>query len=210
MAWARISWRRRWRARAATRFSWRAWKKAVALRRVLGNAPRIFVLDGAPPDAVPALIAHRLTPVLNSLAEIAAWNAAASASRRSLDAAVHIDTGMNRLGLPGEELSRLAAEWKTRLKNLNLVLLMSHLACGDEIGNAMNDEQLSRFRTALAMLPPAPASLAASGGAFLGKPYRFDLVRPGIGVYGGASQEGEKPMKTVAVATCAGAAIAAN
>ncbi|MES2294438.1 MAG: alanine racemase [Pseudomonadota bacterium] len=176
-------------------------EEAVTLRRVLGKVPRIFMLDGAPPDAVPALIAHRLTPVLNSLGEIAAWNAAALASRRSLDAAIHIDTGMNRLGLSGEELSRLAAEWKTRLKNLNLVLLMSHLACGDEIGNAMNDAQLSRFRTALAMLPPAPASLAASGGAFLGKPYRFDLVRPGIGVYGGASQEGEKPLKTVAVAT---------
>jgi alanine racemase len=51
------------------------------------------------------------------------------------------------------------------------------------------------------MLPPAPASLAASGGAFLGKSYHFDLVRPGIGVYGGASQEGGKALKTVAVLT---------
>ena len=176
-------------------------EEATALRRALGGARRIFVLDGAPPDAVPALIAHNLTPVLNSLADIASWNAAAAASRRSLDAAIHIDTGLNRLGLPGEELSLLAAEWKTRLRNLNPVLLMSHLACGDEIGNKLNDEQLARFRTALAMLPPAPASLAASGGTFLGKPYRFDLVRPGIGIYGGASQEGEKPLQTVAVVT---------
>jgi alanine racemase len=174
---------------------------AVALRRVLRHSPRIFVLDGAPPDAVPALIAHQLTPVLNSLAETAGWNAAAAASRRSLDAAIHIDTGMNRLGLPGEELSRLAAEWKTQLKYLNPVLLMSHLACGDEANNKMNDEQLSRFRTALAMLPPTPASLAASGGIFLGKPYWFDLVRPGVGIYGGASQEGAKPFKTAAVLT---------
>src|ERR1700744_2473720 len=176
-------------------------EEALALRRGIGAGPRIFVLDGAPPDAVPALIAHHITPVLNSLAEIAGWNAAASASRRSLDAAIHVDTGMNRLGLPGEELSQLAADWKTRLRNINPVLLMSHLACGDEADSKMNDEQLSRFRTALAMLPPAPASLAASGGAFLGKAYHFDLVRPGIGVYGGAPQEGVKALKTVAVLT---------
>jgi alanine racemase len=176
-------------------------EEGMALRRAIGAQPRIFVLDGAPADAVPALIAHRLTPVLNSLGDIAGWNAGASAARLRLDAAIHVDTGMNRLGLSGEELSVLAAEWKTRLKNINLVLLMSHLACGDEADNAMNEGQLSRFRTALAMLPPAPASLAASGGAFLGKSYRFDLVRPGVGLYGGAAQEGGKPMKTVAVAT---------
>ena len=52
---------------------------------------------------------------------------------------------MNRLGLPGEELSRLAGEWKTRLKDLNLVLLMSHLACGDEIDNKMNDAAAFAF-----------------------------------------------------------------
>ena len=176
-------------------------EEGVALRRAVGATPRIFVLDGAPSDAVPALIAHRLTPVLNTLADIAGWNAAAGASRLCLDAAIHIDTGMNRLGLSGEELSLLAAEWKTRLKNINLVLLMSHLARGDEAGHAMNAQQLSRFRIALAMLPPSPASLAASGGAFLGKPYHFDLVRAGIGLYGGACLEGEKPLKTVAVAT---------
>ncbi len=176
-------------------------EEGLALRPVVGEGPRIFVLDGAPPDAVPALITHRLTPVLNSLAQIASWNAAAQASRQDLDAAIHIDTGMNRLGLPGEELSCLSGEWKARLKHLNPVLLMSHLACGDEPHNKMNERQLERFRTALAMLPPAPASLAASGGVFLGKPYRFDLVRAGIGLYGGAPQEGGKPMKTVAVLT---------
>jgi alanine racemase len=175
--------------------------EGVTLRRALRGEARIFVLDGAPPDSVPALIAHHLTPVLNSLAEIAGWNAAAATARRSLDAAIHIDTGMNRLGLPQVELSLLAAEWKTRLKHLNLVLLMSHLACGDEADSKMNGEQLSRFQTALAMLPAAPASLAASGGAFLGKPYPFDLVRAGVGLYGGAPQEGGPPLKTVAVLT---------
>jgi alanine racemase len=170
-------------------------EEGVALRRVLPDA-RIFVLDGAPADAVPGLIAHRLTPVLNSLSQIADYGAGASGPR---DAAIHIDTGMNRLGLPPEELSVLAGEHRARLKNINLVLLMSHLACGDEPRNDLNDEQLARFRASLAMLPPTRASLAASGGAYLGPAYRFDLIRPGVGLYGGAPHEGGPSLRTAAV-----------
>ncbi len=174
--------------------------EGVALRAVLPR-PRIFVLDGAAPESAPALIAHRLIPVLNSLEDIAAWSAAAKNTR--LDAAIHIDTGMNRLGLTGEELSILASEWKTRLNGLNLVLLMSHLACADDLGPkaAMNRAQLGRFRAALAMLPPAPASLAASSGLFLGKDYHFDLVRPGIALWGVGPKGQKNLMKTVAVLT---------
>ena len=106
-------------------------EEGIALRPLVPEA-RIFVLDGAQPDAVPALISHRLTPVLNSTAEIAGWSAAARATRTRLDAAIHIDTGMNRLGLPGSELASLAAEHVKRLEGLRLVLLMSHLACSDD------------------------------------------------------------------------------
>jgi alanine racemase len=158
-------------------------EEGVALRRLVPRA-RIFVLDGAAPDAVPALLTHRLTPVLNSLGEIAAWSAAAGVGHHALDAVIHVDTGMNRLGLPGEELSVLSAEKAKRLAGLNLVLVMSHLACSDDPANPLNARQLSRFRQALAMLPPAPASLAASHGAMLGMDYHFDLVRPGVALYG--------------------------
>jgi alanine racemase len=184
-------------------------EEGVALRKFVPRA-RIFVLDGAHADAVPALISHRLTPALNSLAEIAAWSAAAGVGRAPLDAVLHIDTGMNRLGLPGDELAILSAEHGKRLAGLNLVLVMSHLACGDDPQNRMNAEQLSRFRQALAMLPPAPASLAASHGAMLGLDYHFDLVRPGVALYGADPQspEGQSPqakasnlMQTVAVLT---------
>ena len=180
-------------------------EEAIALRRVAPRA-RIFVLDGAPADAVPALIGHRLTPVLNSLGEIAAWSAAAHASRQALDAVVHVDTGMNRLGLPGPELALLSAESGKLLSGLNLVLVMSHLACGDEPANPLNREQLSRFRQALAMLPPAPASLAASHGTVIGPDYHFDLVRPGVALYGanpetreGVGGGASNLMRTVAV-----------
>jgi alanine racemase len=174
--------------------------EGVALRAILPKA-RIFVLDGARPGTESVLIAHRLTPVLNTLEQIAAWSAVAA--RTNFDAAIQIDTGMNRLGLDGAELSQLAADWKTRLAHLNVVLWMSHLACADDLGPdaAMNRRQLARFRSSLAMLPPAPASLAATSGILLGKDYHFDLVRPGIGLYGGGPGIGKKPMKTVAVLT---------
>jgi alanine racemase len=158
-------------------------EEGVALRKLVPRA-RIFVLDGASPDAVPALISHRLTPVLNGLNDIAAWSAAAGVGSHVLDAVIHVDTGMNRLGLPGDELAVLSAESAKRLCGLNLVLVMSHLACGDDPAHPLNAEQLSRFRQALAMLPPAPASLAASHGAMLGMEYHFDLVRPGVALYG--------------------------
>lgn len=167
-------------------------EEGVALR---ARAPmtRIFVLDGVAAETVSILQAHRLIPVLGSLQQIACWQAASGG-----EAALHVDTGMNRLGLPAEELSVLAAEAKSRLNGISLVLVMSHLACADEAENALNRTQLSRFRAALAMLPSAPASLAASGGVLLGRDYHFDLVRPGIGLYGGNPQLGApNPMRTV-------------
>jgi len=173
-------------------------EEGIALRQYLdakGGAPtfRIFVLDGAPAESISALAHHRLIPVLGSLAEIEAWNAEARSQRANLEVVIHVDTGMNRLGLPNEELSVLAAEASQRLGWLDLVLVMSHLACGDDPASPMNAIQLSKFKAALAQLPPAPASLAASGGVFLGKDYHFDLARPGIGLYGGHPQPGHGP-----------------
>jgi len=161
--------------------------EGVQLRPLVPNA-RIYVLDGAPPDAVPALISHRLTPVLNSITEVAAWSGAGRAMRADLDAALHVDTGMNRLGVPTDELAVLAAEAAKRFQHIRIVLVMSHLACADDPASPMNPLQLDRFRTALAMLPTAPASLASSGGVMLGKNYAFDVVRPGLGLYGGNPQ----------------------
>lgn len=183
-------------------------EEGVALRPAVPRA-RIIVLDGAAPDAIPALLTHRLIPALSSLADIAAWGAAGTAARAALDAVVHVDTGMNRLGLSPEELSILAGTSRRRLEGLNLMLVMSHLACADDAGAdaAMNARQLSRFRDALAMLPPAPASLAASSGTMLGMDYHFDLVRPGVALYGANPQPSDKKtgaenlMQTAAVLT---------
>jgi len=176
-------------------------EEGIALRQLQPQA-RIFVLDGPHQATVAPLMSHRLTPVLNSLFEIETWSGAARAQKTTLDCAIHLDTGMNRLGLPDYESATLAAESATRLRGLNVALWMSHLACADDGASPMNALQRDRFRTALASLPPAPASLAASAGALLGPDYGFDLVRPGIGLYGGSPCTGmANPFAVVAVLT---------
>lgn len=172
--------------------------EGIALRPVVASA-RIFVLDGVTPGTVAAFAQWRLTPILNSLAQIETWAAAARERRTKFDAAVHIDTGMNRLGLPPYECDTLVAETRSRLDAVNVVLWMSHLACADDAASPMNSVQLDRFRAALAKLPPAPASLCSSGGILLGGDYHFDMVRPGVALYGGNPQPGNpNPFKTVA------------
>ena len=170
--------------------------------RALAAEARIFVLDGVAPGTGPALEAHRLTPVLNSLDEIAEWSGRARSERKELDAALQIDTGMNRSGLSHAELSQLASRVRESLVGVNLVLIMSHLACAEETGRETNWTQLARFRAALAALPAAPASLAASAGIELGRDFHFDLVRPGIAIFGGAPMPGRpNPYRTAAIVT---------
>lgn len=159
-------------------------EEAIRLRTLVPQA-RIFVLDGVVDGAEAAYARYRLIPSLNSLEQIARYAAAARAAGAVYDAAIHIDTGMNRLGLSAVDVSTLAADHNRLLTGLKVVLWMSHLACSDEADNPMNATQLARFKAALAQLPAAPASLSASGGILLGKDYHFDLVRPGICLYGG-------------------------
>ena len=175
--------------------------EGVKLRTLLPKA-RILVLDGVQPQNAQALIGHRLIPVLNSLEQIGTWSDAAEGRHTMLDAALHLDTGMNRLGMPPSETTLLASQTAKRLKGINTVLVMSHLACAGEPHAAMNAVQRDRFRSILAMLPPAPASLSSSGGIMLGKDFAFDMVRPGIALYGGNPQpEKPNPFKVVAVLT---------
>jgi alanine racemase len=157
--------------------------EGLTLRRVLGDAPTIHVLNGPAPEDVPALRAARLTPVLNSPAQIANWANAG-------ECALHVDTGMNRLGLKIGELS--AAE------GLRPSLVMSHLACASTPNDPLNAVQRARFIEIAERFPGARRSLAASAGALLGRDYAFDLSRPGIGLYGGGALDKDNPSLAVA------------
>ncbi len=172
-------------------------EEATALRAMFPVEVEIFVLNGLGAGPVAEFQAGRVHPVLNSLGEIDAWAAAARAAGRALPAAVHIDTGINRLGLPDDELEALAAD-RGRLAGIDLRYLLSHLACADRPEHPLNAEQLRRFRAARARLPDAPASLANSSGIFLGADYHVDLARPGVALYGVNPTPGQpNPMRQV-------------
>jgi alanine racemase len=157
--------------------------EGIALRAVLPEQ-RIFVLCGAMAGNGPDLTAHRLIPILNSLDQIATWRAHAAHCGTALAAGLHLDTGMTRLGIDAAEARQLAAS-PDRLAGIIPTLVMSHMACADEAGSAMNAAQLSAFGAAGAGLAPGVArSLAASSTIYLGADYCFDLVRPGAGLYG--------------------------
>ncbi|MBK8174034.1 MAG: alanine racemase [Rhodospirillales bacterium] len=161
------------------------------------SPPAIFVLNGAPPTGQMEFVQYGLIPVLNTLDEIGAWASLSEALDCRLPAAIHVDTGMARLGLPPDEFARLCAE-PDRLSGIALGLVLSHLACADAPGHPLNHKQRAAFATARSRLPAAPASLAASSGVFLGDGFLFDLVRPGYALYGGSSVAGEtSPMQGV-------------
>ncbi|MEX1203644.1 MAG: alanine racemase [Dongiaceae bacterium] len=157
--------------------------EGIELRGLLPEA-EIYVFNGLTAGGVESFVAHALRPVLNSLGEIDAW-AAMGRRRGPLAAALHIDTGMARLGLPPAEVAALAED-RFRLDGAAVALMLSHLACADEPEHPMNARQLAAFRDAVRRVAPdgARLSLAASSGIFLGADYRFDVARPGAALYG--------------------------
>jgi len=184
----------------ATKFFTALLDEAIAVRQCLADekpAPAIYVLNGLAAGPTTDFLAHDVTPTLNSLGEIEAWAAAARTAGRALPAAIHIDTGINRLGLPPAEVDILAAE-PARLSGIDVRTVMSHLACAEDPDHPLNGEQLAAFTAARARLPKALGSLANSSGIFLGPAYHFDLVRPGAALYGVNPTPGRSnPMKQV-------------
>ncbi len=154
--------------------------EGVALRPLLPRGCAIHVLNGIPPGTEADFAAHRLLPVLNSLEQVAGWQALSAAQGRRLPAALQIDTGMSRFGLaPGDVQAAIAAASAIEIR-----LLMSHLGCADEPEHPANEAQLGRFAAVAALLPGTPSSLAASSGIFLGPRYHHGMVRPGAALYG--------------------------
>jgi alanine racemase len=167
--------------------------EAAEVRTVTPDAS-IYVLEGAVNGAVDELAALRVTPVLNSLEQLARW-------RGRGRALLHIDTGMARLGLSAADVAELAAH-RELLAGVELEFVMTHLACADEPEHPLNRDQIARFDRLRGLLPAAPTSIGNSAGDLLGGPHRGDLVRPGIALYGGNPfGAGANPMATVVTLT---------
>jgi alanine racemase len=162
--------------------------EGIALREALGPEPVIYVLDGCHGDQAATLKAAGIRPVINHEQQQAAWAAVGGGP-----CGLQIDTGMNRLGFRPEDAPEPFE---------GLELVMTHLACADEPSEPMNRRQRDAFAGATLKYPGVTRSFANSSGCFLGPEFQFDVVRPGIGLYGGGPEANADP-RIAPVATLA-------
>jgi alanine racemase len=172
-------------------------EEAITLRAALPDV-RILVFHGVLAGEEFAFAAHRLIPVLNSIAQIERWKPVAAEHVHAVSA-LHIDTAMARLGLQPEAFARLMKQNLQILTECRVGLILSHFACAPEANHPLNAQQLTLFQQALALAPDIPASLCNSGGIYLGKANHFHLARPGCSLYGIAPQSNAaNPMQQAA------------
>ncbi|GGF87198.1 alanine racemase [Azorhizobium oxalatiphilum] len=182
-----------WAAGARTFFV-AQFEEGRTLRALLPEA-EILVLGGLLPGLAPLFARHALRPVLGSLPEVAEWAAFCRAEGADQPAALHVDTGMNRLGLTPDGALVLAGQ-RDGL-GFTPCLIMSHLACADVPDHPLTALQLARFSEVARAFPDVRASLANSAGVLTSPAFHFDLVRPGIAVYGGTAIDGQPPLRPV-------------
>jgi alanine racemase len=164
--------------------------------RAVTPEPAIYVLNGLMPGTASAFAELHVRPVIGSLSELAEWDAFVSANDWRGGAALHVDTGMNRLGISPEEAGALAA--RIRAEGHGITLLMSHFACSEEQEHPLNDKQIKLFREIRILYRGIPSSLANSSGVFLGSAAHCDLVRPGAALFGVNPTPGRaNPMRPV-------------
>jgi len=160
----------------------------------------IYVLNGFMPEHGATYIDIAARPVINSTTELAEWDAFVAQQNWRGGAALHVDTGMNRLGIPPDEAAALAP--RTQTENHGVTLLMSHLACADTPAHPLNAVQIRAFAEIRLLFRGVPASLANSSGIFLGDSAHCDLARPGAALYGVNPTPGRlNPMQAVVAFT---------
>jgi alanine racemase len=167
-------------------------------RRVRAIAPdaTIYVLNGLMPGSAQAFANDNLRPVINSTTELAEWDAFVATKKWNGGAALHVDTGMNRLGISIDEAIAIAT--RIQSENHGFALLMSHLACAETPDHPLNDKQVRLFREIRIIYRGVASSLANSAGIFLGGTLYCDLVRPGVALYGANPVPGKpNPMRPV-------------
>jgi alanine racemase len=157
----------------------------------------VYVLNGVLPGTAQALADAQLRPVINSTAELSEWDNFVASRQWRGGAALHVDTGMNRLGITPDEAVAIAA--RVQSENHGFTLLMSHLACADMPDNPVNDRQVKLFREIRSLYRGVACSLANSSGIFLdGGAVHYDMVRPGVALFGVNPTPGRpNPMRPV-------------
>jgi alanine racemase len=170
--------------------------EAHAARAALPASAVIYVLDGFFQNGGDAYARLDVKPVIGDLNELAEWDVFCRRSGWAGGAAIHIDTGLNRLGLTISEAQGIIP--RINAGDHGITLVMSHLACAEALHHPLNARQLASFREVASLFTGVPASLSNSSGVFLGAPFQFDLVRPGAALYGvNPTPEADNPMRQV-------------
>jgi len=177
-----------WRAGARTFFV-ALLDEGITLRQVLPEA-EIGVLNGLMHGTEADYVGHDLVPVLNDLGQVQRWSDEAGRRAERLPAFIHLDTGMNRLGLGLDEQERLP-DAPSVLDGLDMRAWISHLACAEDRDHPMTKGQREGLVDIARRLPEAPLSLANSAGIFHHDGLHFDLARPGCALYGVNPTPGE-------------------
>ncbi len=179
------------KAAGAENFFVAAAEEGAAVREAVGDA-NIYVFSGYMQNDASLFAKHQLIPLLNSPQQLQAWKTAQGNRAFGLQ----LDTGMNRLGFEPDEFRAIDSDAN------DSCLFISHLACADEPRHPMNRQQLDCFRQmtdSLAANHGVQRSLAATGGTLLGPEFHFDMVRPGIGLYGGLPYAQAEPVVTLSL-----------
>jgi alanine racemase len=164
--------------------------------RKVAPEPAIYVLNALLPWTAAAYADIHARPVISSMVELAEWDAFCATSGWRGGAALHADTGMNRLGISVSDAAALAP--RIRSENHGITLLMSHLACAEQPEHPLNARQIAAFREVRMIFRGIPSSLANSSGIFLGATAHCDVVRPGVALYGVNPTPGQNnPMRPV-------------
>ncbi|KPF72857.1 alanine racemase [Bosea sp. AAP35] len=171
--------------------------EGVRARQVAPDAT-IYILNGLLPGSGGSYAAHDLSPVLGSVEEVREWAAFHASGANLRPAALHVDTGMNRLGLSVGEGLALAHETNSTLAAAGIGLVMSHFSSSEDEADPANTRQMAAFAALVAALPGIPASLKNSSGHFLNACPSYQLTRPGYALYGGNPTPGQpNPMRPV-------------
>jgi alanine racemase len=169
--------------------------EARAVREITAEAA-IYVLDGFFQHSGDVFAQINCRPVIGDLNELAEWDVFCRRSHWEGGAAIHIDTGMNRLGLTIPEAMGIVP--RINAGDHGITLVLSHLACAETLNHPLNAKQVATFREIASQFAGVPASLAASSGIYLGPQFQFDMVRPGAALYGiNPTPEADNPMQPV-------------
>ncbi len=158
-------------------------QEGAILRRLVGNA-NIYVLNGVFEETIPTIVSSNLIPIINSKHQLNVWQGAGFIQSNSQSStqpyALQVDTGMNRLGLSIDDAAQTLDQMPAKP-----CYIISHFACADNVNDPKNADQLSAFQALVTKYPDIKASMANSAATLSNPNSRFDLTRPGIGIYGG-------------------------